>query len=132
MMKWLLLFYITYGRNSMAPQNTPGAPPPSCSRFLVLNGPGHCLFDLGHVLSKKSWPPMLNGPKSKMASKRLVWSDQLFSMGDNSKILFSIRGFSYPGNSKKIFFAILGVPMGTFWLVMGSKWAIVEQISKKI
>ena len=40
-----------------------------------------------------------------MAAKSLVWSDQL-------KFFFSSMGFSLPRNLKKIFFVILGVPMG--------------------
>ena len=77
-------------------------PPPHCSRFLVLNGPGHCPLWFRTGPQKKSCPPTLHGPKSKMASKRLVWSDQLFSMGDKSKILFSTMGFLYP-TQKNVF-----------------------------
>ena len=38
-----------------------------------------------------------------MEVKGPIWPDQLFSMGDKLKILFSTTAFSYPGNSKKYF-----------------------------
>ena len=56
-------------------------PPPTAVVFWFQMVQDIVLFDLGHVPRKKSYPPTLHGPKSEMASKRLVWSDQLFFYG---------------------------------------------------
>ena len=68
--------------------------------------------------------------KPNMVAKSLVRSHQLFfSMGSNSKILFSIMGFSYPEISKKVFLWSPGVPMGSQgpFDFFKAKWAIFEQ-----
>ena len=62
-------------------------------------------------------------------------SNNFFSMGDYSKIIFSVKGFSYIGKSKKIIFMVIWGPngsLGAFWLILGLKGAIFEQFSKKI
>ena len=50
-------------------------------------------------------------PKSNVAAKSLFWSQRLFSMGNNSNILFSTMRFSYSGNSQN------------FLSSWGSEWA---------
>ena len=121
---------------SVGAKNTLGAPPPPLQPFFD--------FKWSRTLSPLNFLTFPEIPlgylrpraqKSNMPVVPMVRSYQLFSMGDNSKILFPSIGFPYPVNSKKQFSSSWGGPngpLGAFWLVLGQKMPILGQICKKI
>ena len=67
-----------------------------------------------------------------MADNRLVWSDNFFSKGDNSKIIFPTIGFSSWQLKKLIFMILRGFngSLGAFWAILGLKRAILSNKDK--